>query len=135
MGYQMVSMAYSGQVGGDGSGVMHQMLERMGIDDIWGWTFLLTGVGMLFFSLSEFIAGRRWNSSAIAWFAGWRKCCAGCAAILWLIVGYLLFTTSLSAFKTLTLTVPLHLAMACYFVWENSRVRFYMWHPRVARAR
>ncbi|WP_347558590.1 hypothetical protein [Robbsia sp. KACC 23696] len=135
MGITMIALGYSGQTGGDGSGVLHQVLERMGIDDIWGYCFIVIGLAMVWFSLSEFFIGRHWDDKTISWFATWRKGCAASAGILWLIVGYLLSTTSLSAFKGLTLTVPVHLALAAYFVWENSRVRFFIGKESLARAR
>jgi len=135
MACQMLGLAYSGQVGGDGIGVLHLMLATMGIDDIWGYCFGLVGVGMMWFSLSEFFIGRNWDDKTIAWFAAWREACAVGALFLWIIVLYLLTTTSLSTFKTMVLTVPVHLLMAAYFVWENGRVRFFIGKWNLARTR
>ncbi|SDV49066.1 hypothetical protein [Chitinasiproducens palmae] len=126
MGWQMIALGYSGQVGGsDGSGVLHQVLEHLGIDDIWGYSFLLVGVFMLQCAAVEFVWGRKWDDQAIRIASGFRKASSAAALVLWGIALYYLLTTSLAAFKSMTMLVPLHLGMAVYFLWENSRVYFY----------
>ncbi|MGI4982983.1 MAG: hypothetical protein ACRYGL_06595, partial [Janthinobacterium lividum] len=65
MGWHMMTLGYSGQANGDGTGILHQVLARIGIDDIWGYSFIAVGTFMLQCALIEFLWGRRWNDYAI----------------------------------------------------------------------
>lgn len=125
VGVQMMTLGYSGQTGGDGTGILHVVLERLGLDDTFGYYFLFAGLFMLQAATIEFLWGKSWSDDAIFRMAGFRKLAALGSAFGWLILMYLQLTTPLNTFKSLIIQAPVYLAVSLYFLWETRRVEYY----------
>lgn len=135
MAFSMITIGYSGQVGGDGSGALHRCLEHLGLDDIWGYSFCLIGILMVQGAFVEFIWGRHWEDAAIQRAAQWRKFCSFAATILWLVALYLQLTTPLRTFISMLLMSPINIALSGYIFWETARVHFFIGTFHASRAR
>lgn len=122
LGWYMMTLGYSGQTGGDGTGVLHMVLEKMGLDDIWGYYFIAVGYLMLQNAAVEFFLGRYWGDEAIRWMAIARSATSLASIFAWVITLYLLIQTPLSVFKGLELMTPLAVALSSYTYWETTRV-------------